>query len=236
VTDSTAGTPGGDPGPRPRARSFHGRPPEGPGLRLFFAAPVPDRATALVQGLVSSLRATEADGPVGEQPERRRPGEVRWVRLDQLHVTLRFLGPTPDERLPGLGELLQEAAATVAPFPVAVQGAGAFPRVERPRALWLGIEDPSAGLGRLADVLDRRLVEQGWPHEERPYRPHLTLARTDGVRSGPSVARRLIAAAATLDARFTVDRVVLYESLTGGGPARYVPHAVAALRGPLTTG
>ena len=64
---------------------------------------------------------------------------------------------------------------------------------------------------------------RGWTPEDRPFRPHLTLARSDGIGSGGRTAARLTEAAGDLDARWTVDRLVLFESVTGGGPARYVP-------------
>lgn len=221
------------PVPPPPRRAFRGRPPDEPGRRLFIAVPIPGDVALRVEALVDELRPGDPGAP-GEV--LRRPGDVRWVRLDQLHVTLRFLGPTLDERIPAAIAAMESMAANSGPFVVALHGAGAFPNLDRPRALWVGIDDPSAGLGRLAEELDRSLIAAGWPPAERPYQAHLTLARTDGVRAGPRVARRLVSSAAGLDARFAVDHVVLYESVTGGGPARYVPLAMAALRSPSETG
>ena len=57
--------------------------------------------------------------------------------------------------------------------------------------------------------------------DTRPFAPHLTIARTDGVRLGPVAAHALATAASGLDVRFTVDRIVLFRSMLGGGPARY---------------
>jgi 2'-5' RNA ligase len=67
------------------------------------------------------------------------------------------------------------------------------------------------------------MAERGWPRDERPYRAHLTLARSDGVRAGPAVARHLIEAAEAIRAPFRAESLVLFESITGGGPARYEP-------------
>ena len=63
----------------------------------------------------------------------------------------------------------------------------------------------------------------GWPPDDRPFRAHLTLARSDGVAVGPLVAGRLAAAMAERRVQATVEHVGLFESVTGGGPARYVP-------------
>jgi 2'-5' RNA ligase len=187
---------------------------------LFVAVPVPAPARDRVAALVASL-------PV---PAAARP--VRWVRFDGLHLTLRFLGPTPDERIADVEVAMTAAAAAEQPFRVALGGAGAFPSLRRPRAIWLGVVAGVDDLTRIALRLEDALVEAGWARDERPFRAHLTLARSDGVRAGPATASALVAAAETFETDFEVDRVVLFESHTGGGPARYEPVAERRLGGP----
>ena len=90
-------------------------------------------------------------------------------------------------------------------------------------------------------TVDESLVENGWPPETRPFRAHLTLARSDGVPAGAEIGARLGAAAADLRIPARIDRIGLFESLTGGGPARYEPLElieleVAAGGGPTTVG
>lgn len=189
------------------------------GPRLFIAVPLPAEARAAIDGLVAGVRLA----PEPEPGERRDPGDVRWVRMAGLHVTLRFLGPTEPERIPAAQAALAAAAIGVHPFELGVAGAGAFPNPGRPRILWLGLATGLAELGDLTTRVAASLAAQGWPHDDRPARPHLTLARSDGVAAGALVAGRLIAAAADFDLRWNVDRIVLFESQTGGGPARYLP-------------
>jgi 2'-5' RNA ligase len=177
------------------------------------AAPLPDVAREAIEELVGRVRA---DLVAGER-------EVRWVRLDGIHVTLRFLGPTLEPRIPEAIAALRATAAAFIPFEAALDGAGAFPGLIRPRALWLGIGEGLPGLAALAERLGQELVAHGWPPDERPFRAHLTLARSDGVASGSRTAELLIAAAQDLRIRWAVERIVLFESITGGGPARYVP-------------
>jgi 2'-5' RNA ligase len=191
----------------------HRGPELGPGRRLFVAVPTPADVRESVAGLVESVRA-ESD------PNRR---DVRWVRLDGLHLTLRFLGPTDEEAIPDVAAAVDLAGAASEPFDVAIGGAGAFPSVARPRALWLAVTAGVAELDAAARTLDDRLADVGWPRDDRPYRAHLTLARSDGVRTGPDVARRLIEAAATFETRFRAEKMILFESISGGGPARYEP-------------
>jgi 2'-5' RNA ligase len=197
-----------------------------PGRRLFVAVPLPDDAAAAVRSVVDEVRAEPL--PAGAR-------DVRWVRLDGLHFTLRFLGPTPEDRIePTAAAVRAVAAAAAGPFDLELGGAGTFPPQGRPRALWIGIAEGAERLGRLASELDAALVAVGWPSEPRPFRPHLTLARSDGVAAGTLVAGRLASVMADRRIPARVDRLGLFESVTGGGPARYVPvtsESMAAISG-----
>jgi 2'-5' RNA ligase len=195
-----------------------------PGRRLFIALPLPPAAVDAVEAIVAAVRAEPL--PAGMH-------DVRWVRLDGLHLTLRFLGPTPDERIDPTADAVRAAASVVGTGPIAgaLAGAGTFPPHGRPRTLWLGIADGVPAIADVADGVETALLAAGWPADGRPLRPHLTLARCDGLAAGPLVAGRLAAAVGERHIPFVLDRLVLYESLTGGGPARYEPVAEASMGG-----
>jgi 2'-5' RNA ligase len=102
---------------------------------------------------------------------------ARWVRPEGVHLTLRFLGDTPPERVEGLRPPLAAAAAACPPLEARVTELGTFPGPGRPpRVLWLGIALPSPALSLQAEC-ERAAVGVGFPPEERPFRAHLTLAR-----------------------------------------------------------
>jgi 2'-5' RNA ligase len=212
-------------------RQFRPVPDELDGPRLFVAVPLPRPALVAVEALVAGVRLAPEPGP----GERRDPADVRWVRMDGLHVTLRFLGPTDAARLPDARAAVQAAADGVERFEVSLRGAGVFPEHGRPRVLWLGLERGLDALDALAGRLASALADRGWPHDDRPVRPHLTLARSDGVVAGPLVAGRLMAVARDLDLSWTAEGVVLFESQTGGGPARYLPLLEVPLAEPGST-
>jgi 2'-5' RNA ligase len=186
--------------------------------RLFVAVPLSEPARAAVADLVDRIRATEPEGR-----------GVRWVRLDGLHLTLRFLGPTPEPRVADLATAVTRAAPGTPPFAIRIAGAGSFPPTGRPRTLWLDIDAGAAELAALASRLDDALADAGWDRERRPFRAHLTLARADGVRAGPATVASLKAAAADLAIESPIERLVLFESLTGSGRAHYVERHSAAL-------
>lgn len=205
------GGPGGRGRPLPRWREQQLL----PGRRLFVGVPLPDPVRDEVARLIERVRSAVTVDRIAEGRE------VRWVRVEGLHLTLRFLGPTLDERRPAVEAAIRAAAAGARPFPVRISGGGAFPSPARPRVLWLGVSAGAEQLTALAEALEAGLEAAGWPPEERPFRPHLTLARADGVRAGPATAQALVAAAERFSAEWVADRVILFESHTGGGPARY---------------
>ena len=184
--------------------------------RLFVAVPLDEHAVRTVVALVERIRADR---------ERDAPGErdVRWVRMDGLHLTLRFLGPTPEADVGTVADAVRRAAEGRHPFEIRIDGGGSFPNPRRPRTLWLALTAGTPELTALAGAVDHELVAAGWPASERPFRAHLTVARSDGIASGADVARRLADAAAGLDLPSAADRLVLFESITGRGPATYAP-------------
>ena len=186
-----------------------------------MGAPLPSPAAEAVTRIVEQVR------------ERGVPGggrDVRWVRLDGLHLTLRFLGPTPDPQVQLAREATRTAGANATAFDLVIGGSGTFPPVGRPRALWLGIREGADRLAGLAAAVDEALVRAGWQAEDRPFRAHLTLARADGVPAAGAVAARLLERAGSAQIPARIDRIVLFESLTGGGPARYEPLEEVPLR------
>ena len=115
-----------------------------PGRRLFVGVPLPDSVRDEVGRLVERVRASAAEEAGGDGRE------VRWVRIEGLHLTLRFLGPTLDERRPAVEAAIRTAAARARPFPIRIAGGGAFPSPARPRVLWLGVTGGAEQLAALA--------------------------------------------------------------------------------------
>jgi 2'-5' RNA ligase len=208
---------------RARGRGRFRRPEDDPAgtSRLFVAVPVSDD----VRVSVGELMARVAGAPI----EERLFGQPRWVRVEGLHLTLRFLGATPDERRADVAAAVEAAARGVAPFAITLSGGGAFPNPYRPRVLWIGIQAGSHELAGLERRLNEELRLLGWPSDDRLFQGHLTLARTDGVAGADGHARRLMEASKDLQLTWQADRLVLYKSIQGRGPARYEALAEAQL-------
>jgi 2'-5' RNA ligase len=179
-------------------------------LRLFVAVEVPPTEQAAAAALCGGLTG------------------ARWAKPHQLHVTLRFLGATAEERLAELGERL--ATVAHAPFALALAGLGVFPpQARRPRVLWLGLA-PQGPLRELKRTVDRALEGFAAPEPEADYSPHLTLARLAG-KPDPALPAFLAQHASFRGQPWQVASFRLFKSTLGSAGA--VHEAVAVY--PLTT-
>jgi RNA 2',3'-cyclic 3'-phosphodiesterase len=113
---------------------------------------------------------------------RRQPlgDRVRWVRSENVHLTLKFLGDVREEVLESVRAALGEVCAAYAPFNVKLAGLGAFPSARRARILWASVGEGSEQLRSLATDLDAASAPLGFERERHPYTPHLTLGRVRG--------------------------------------------------------
>jgi 2'-5' RNA ligase len=135
---------------------------------------------------------------------------LKWSPVDNLHVTTKFIGEWPEDRLSELVDALG-ALSGRAPFRIAIRELGWFPNLRDPRVFWAGVSaDPA--LAALAQETDQALARLGVPAETRAYSPHLTLAR---IKDRASLAgiRQVVAAMPADDfGEFTADRFHLYRS------------------------
>lgn len=147
-------------------------------------------AVERIRAFVAVLPSEAAARQLERLLDRLRPlARCRWVTRAQLHITLRFLG----ELSPATIERIREALTAVAvrPFTIQLNHAGAFPNLAHPRSLWLGGDRGAEALTDLARRVDDALFGAGVPREERPFRPHLTLARSDGTPPPPALLGEL---------------------------------------------
>jgi 2'-5' RNA ligase len=101
----------------------------------------------------------------------------RWVKPAQVHLTLKFLGDIPPESVAPIARAMQQSVTTLAPFTLSVRGLGCFPHSAHPRILWMGVDAPPDTLQPLHLCLETALTPLGFTPDNRPFRPHLTLAR-----------------------------------------------------------
>ena len=130
-------------------------------MRLFIAIEIPQSIRTTFASLLKEFRAIAP--------------QVKWVRAENLHVTLKFLGETEPAKLGPLQNVLSAVRSTE-PVNLEFRALGFFPHEKRPRVFWAGME-ASVNLKPLAADIDQAVHRLGFPLEERPFTPHLTLAR-----------------------------------------------------------
>lgn len=108
---------------------------------------------------------------------RERGYPVRWVRVDGVHLTLKFLGSVDSPSLPAIERAISEGTLGFQPFSLSMEGFGVFPGYGRPRVLWLGVGGDVHKLVELQQAIDTRLCALGFEAERRPFSPHVTLGR-----------------------------------------------------------
>jgi 2'-5' RNA ligase len=148
----------------------------------------------------------------------------RWAARESLHVTLKFLGEMPAERVTRLDTNLSRVGG-FRPFAVGVSEAGVFPDMSSPRVLWLGVGDGRDELTRLAALVDRAAAAAGCEPERRVFHPHLTLARSRGSGPGVMTSELAEALAAFPGASWMCENFVLMRSELSPRGAKYTPIA-----------
>lgn len=176
-------------------------------MRLFIAADVSEEVRAAVAGQVARLREANCD--------------VAWVKPENYHLTLKFLGETPDGRLDDIKASLDFVAVSRATFELEMRGMGCFPERGAPRVVWIGTAVGRDALSALARDVETAMEEIGFQREQREFSAHLTIGRMRGPRGAERLRRLLTAEAETVFDRCVVDELRLYKSTLAPGGSIY---------------
>lgn len=155
--------------------------------------------------------------------------DVKWVRPDQIHLTLKFLGEVPDADVPALCDALKAVAADHEPIEFGVKSTGCFPPGGGARVFWVGVDEPAGALVGLQQACETAYEQFGFAPEGRDFTPHLTLARVKNPKAGGNV-RDAAKAEAQFDAgRQTATELILFQSILSPQGPTYIPVARALL-------
>jgi 2'-5' RNA ligase len=187
-------------------------------MRLFVAIELGDEARHSVAAEQRRLAHAIGDGD---------RVTIRWIGVDQLHLTLIFLGEVAESLVDPLVTILSSDLPH-APFALTLAGLGVFPPRGAPRALWIGTAHGGSALAEIHMQVVERIQPLGIELERRPFRPHLTIGRWRGSR--PSAARRALASDRGAEiARVWVESVVLFQSRLSSKAPEYTRLARATL-------
>lgn len=176
-------------------------------MRAFIALELSPEIKAGLENLIRSLSPLTRD--------------IRWVRPEGMHLTLKFLGEISTEQAALAVEALRRVSSRHAPVSFTVAGSGWFPeRSRRPRVIWAGVEAGPA-LGALHKDIEGEMMSAGFPEEARPFRPHLTLGRVHSPANMDNLLDGLKKSAASLFGCATAGEIIFFESRLLPGGAVY---------------
>lgn len=133
--------------------------------RVFCAIDLPESVHESFRQHIARLREIAPQSKVG------------WARDSNIHLTLKFLGETQQSRVLHLSQAAARVVRGLAPFKIFVEHTGSFPKLGAPRILWIGVNDESGDLNALQGHLEDECAKEGFSKEDRPFHPHLTIAR-----------------------------------------------------------
>ncbi|MBI4529846.1 MAG: RNA 2',3'-cyclic phosphodiesterase [Deltaproteobacteria bacterium] len=158
---------------------------------------------------------------------------IRWVRKENLHFTLKFLGPVEENRIAPIAQSLGDNLKAIPRFEISAKGIGVFPGIKRARILWVGLE--GEGLRPLAMTVERALEPLGFARESRAFSPHLTIGRWRNFDGSPErLGEEIDRWKNHLMGKTQVNEVVLFKSVLKSAGADYSPLEVFSLADPGT--
>lgn len=172
-------------------------------MRLFIAIPIDDKTRLEVCRMCDYLK--------------ERVSDVRWVKAENLHITMKFLGDTKEKLVPEISSAMEEVSKYL-PFEMEIGGIGGFPSLASARVIWVGAYDESQTVHRIYEEIETGIGNLGFKKEKRKYSPHITVGRSKRkpvrVDVGHELGKR---AGSTL----IVNEVVLYKSDLKSSGAEY---------------
>jgi RNA 2',3'-cyclic 3'-phosphodiesterase len=167
-------------------------------LRTFIAFPLPASVRDHIQSIQDGVRAEGF--------------RMRWVKPENIHLTLKFLGNVAPADIGFIAEAMAETVRSAPLIHLGAKGLGVFPGISRPRVLWIGLQGETHSLIEIRKRLNERLGRVGIAPDARPFKAHLTIARAKGNLNSKALAGVMATLGNTDSAPFTAEEMVLYQS------------------------
>ncbi|MFH1238622.1 MAG: RNA 2',3'-cyclic phosphodiesterase [bacterium] len=165
-----------------------------------------------------------------EDELKKSAAEVKWVKPDNIHITLKFLGEVPPGDIEKINKAVETAVTGFKVFRINFREVGGFPSARNPRVIWVGVEEGQEELIRLSQSIERELTPLGWPPEERDFVPHLTIGRVRSNKNIKELGQKIENYKNNDFGQGLVDKVLIMESkLSPKGPTYLVVKEIKLL-------
>jgi len=167
-------------------------------IRTFIAFELPESVISLLAGVQRELKTFRI--------------RARWVRPENIHLTLKFLGNIHCGEVDKIAALMSDTVQGLAPITLSVRGVGVFPGVKRPRVIWVGLGGQIQLLVEMQRMLDENLAAIGFQKENRAFKGHLTLGRVKQAVNPKLISQIIQEYAGLQSEEFSVNQIFLYKS------------------------
>jgi 2'-5' RNA ligase len=184
-------------------------------IRTFIAIEIPKTVISKIRELQGVIKAYGF--------------KIRWVRAENIHLTLKFLGDIEEIKINEIAEAVSKTAEQHSPISLKAKGIGVFPGIKRPHVLWVGLSGQLEALIKLQQTLDENLIALGFSSEERPFKGHLTMGRIKDRIDVKKLGDALMAFRRFESETFTTGQIILYKSELTPSGAIYTKLASASI-------
>ena len=190
-------------------------------IRTFIAFELSPESQSKLRAIQDKLKKSGAD--------------VRWVKPENIHLTLKFLGYVSALQLKDVFAATDESIKGIAPFPLSFSRLGAFPRLNNPRVVWVGVKEGEETLSRIKESLERILKRNGFPQDGREYHPHLTLGRVKSSRNRDELVEAVKSEKDCFVGSIEAKKITIIQSILKPEGPEYKPLHVSEMKPQMNT-
>jgi 2'-5' RNA ligase len=189
-------------------------PPAVESKRLFIAICLSEEIKRVLSNIIEELKKSGSD--------------TKWIERENIHLTIKFLGNTPIEKVKAISKVLSETCLRESISLVVLEKLESFPSLSAPRVIWVGLKDAHGFLKRITQTLEGSLEKIGVEKEIREFQAHITLGRMRSLKNKISLIEKINIANADFNKKtFPIDNITLFESLlTPKGPIHSILHQI----------
>ncbi len=183
-------------------------------MRLFIALPLPSNIESKLSEIIDDLKSHE--------------GKVKWVKPNNIHITVRFLGETDQGQVPVIKNIMDNVSSKYNSYNLTIDRLGGFPNLNKPRVIWAGLtdDDQISIMARMVKEVEYDIRKLGFDPEEKRFKPHLTLGRIKALKDLDELLDYLRSYKLE-PTQFILNRLCLFKStLTPQGPIYECMHEV----------
>ncbi|MEW6170134.1 MAG: RNA 2',3'-cyclic phosphodiesterase [Candidatus Omnitrophota bacterium] len=189
-------------------------------MRAFIGISLPEDIQKYLKSIQELLKKSRDD--------------VKWIEPGNIHLTLKFLGEITQEQTQGIKTILEDVACKFMSLELQLRELGAFPKLDFARILWVGLDDKTGSLKKIAHDLDRSLVKLGIPKEDKPFSAHITLGRIKNPKKDLKLQELLIKNKIQ-NLSFVFKEITFFKStLSSSGPVYETLYRISLKNNPIT--